>query len=91
MKETIYRPYTIEHKNGREFGRYATKAQAMNALYLLEGTGARLISGGLCIADANHLPKRQQTTTKKRTGSLRLFCELAALVAVAVAVVAVVL
>ena len=87
----VYQPYTIEHKSGREFGHYATKAQAMNALYLLEGTGARLISGGLCIADANHLPKRQQTNAKKRTGSLRLFCELAALVAVAVAVVVVVL
>ena len=87
----VYQPYTIDHKTGREFGRYATKAQAMNALYLLEGTGARLISGGLCIADANHLPKRQQTNAKKRTGSLRLFCELTALVAVAVAVVVMVL
>lgn len=87
----VYQPYTIENKNGREFGRYATKTQAMNALYLLEGTGARLISGGLCIADANHLPKRQKAQTKRRTGSLRLFCELAALVAVAVAVVAMVL
>lgn len=87
----VYQPYTIENKNGREFGRYATKAQAMNALYLLEGTGARLISGGLCIADANHLPKRQTATAKRRTGSLRLFVEVVALVAVAVVVVAMVL
>lgn len=65
--------YTIEHANGREFGRYATKEQALNALYLLEGTGARLIHGGLCIADAKHLPKRTQKKQAKKGLFARLF------------------
>lgn len=65
--------YVIEHSNGREFGRYATKEQAMNALYLLEGTSARLISGGLCIADAKHLPKRTKQNKQTKGFFNRLF------------------
>lgn len=65
--------YTIEHANGLIFGRYTTKEQAMNALYLLEGTGARLIHGALCIADAKHLPKRTQRKQTKKGFFSRLF------------------
>lgn len=65
--------YIIENAHGRVFGRYATKEQAMRNLYLLEGTNARLIHGGLCIADAKHLPKRTQCKQTKKGFFSRLF------------------
>lgn len=65
--------YIIENAHGRVFGRYATKEQAMNALYLLEGTNARLIHGGLCLADAKHLPKRTQRKQTKKSLFARIF------------------
>ena len=65
--------YIIENAHGRVFGRYTTKEQAMNALYLLEGTNARLIHGGLCIADAKHLPKRTKQNKQTKGFLNRLF------------------
>lgn len=58
--------YTIRKADGSIFSKHETKESALNYLYLLEGTSAKMVSPtGFILYDAKHLPKREKKKTKK--------------------------